>query len=112
VKTGNKNVKIFKTTIIAFLVILMSFMLLLSVSCKKDEAVSEDTKIDIETTESTKESEEGVKETAKKSISELEITGNINLLTGFEISDGVLNSRPFAVMINNGGRSKTPVRFK
>ncbi|HAX18109.1 MAG TPA: hypothetical protein DCY00_05900 [Actinobacteria bacterium] len=105
-KTGNKNVKIFKTTIIAFLVILMSFMLLLSVSCKKDEAVSEDTKIDIETTESTKESEEGVKETAKKSISELEITGNINLLTGFEISDGVLNSRPFAVMINNAGEAR------
>ena len=105
-KTGNKNVKIFKTTIIAFLVILMSFMLLLSVSCKKDEAVSEDTKIDIETTESTKESEEGVKETAKKSISELEITGNINLLTGFEISDGVLNSRPFAVMINNAEEAR------
>lgn len=105
-KTGNKNVKIFKTTIIAFLVILMSFMLLLSVSCKKDEAVSEDTKIDIETTESTKKSEEGVKETAKKSISELEITGNINLLTGFEISDGVLNSRPFAVMINNAEEAR------
>ena len=30
-----------------------------------------------------------------------EITGNINMLTGQEISDSVLNSRPFAVMIEN-----------
>jgi hypothetical protein len=30
-----------------------------------------------------------------------EITGNINILTGQEISDTVLNSRPFAIMVEN-----------
>ena len=31
----------------------------------------------------------------------MEITGNINILSGLEISDKVLNSRPFAIMVEN-----------
>jgi hypothetical protein len=105
VKTGQKNavfVRILAITLIA----LMSSMLLFSFACKK-EAVTEEPKIDVEettTTSASKDSEET--ETTKKSISELEITGNINLLTGFEISDSVLNTRPFAVMINNAGEAR------
>ncbi len=104
-KTGQKNavfVRILAITLIA----LMSSMLLFSFACKK-EAVTEEPKIDVEettTTSASKDSEET--ETTKKSISELEITGNINLLTGFEISDSVLNTRPFAVMINNAGEAR------
>jgi hypothetical protein len=104
VKTGQKNavfVRILAITLIA----LMSSMLLFSFACKK-ETVTEEPKIDVEetTTSASKDSEET--ETTKKSISELEITGNINLLTGFEISDSVLNTRPFAVMINNAGEAR------
>jgi len=105
VKTGQKNavfVRILAITLIA----LMSSMLLFSFACKK-EAVTEEPKIDVEettTTSASKDSEET--ETTKRSISELEITGNINLLTGFEISDSVLNTRPFAVMINNAGEAR------
>lgn len=104
-KTGQKNavfVRILAITLIA----LMSSMLLFSFACKK-EAVTEEPKIDVEettTTSASKDSEET--ETTKRSISELEITGNINLLTGFEISDSVLNTRPFAVMINNAGEAR------
>lgn len=103
-KTGQKNavfVRILAITLIA----LMSSMLLFSFACKK-ETVTEEPKIDVEetTTSASKDSEET--ETTKKSISELEITGNINLLTGFEISDSVLNTRPFAVMINNAGEAR------
>jgi hypothetical protein len=39
--------------------------------------------------------------TAEESINPNEITGNINILTGQEISDSVLNARPFAIMVEN-----------
>ncbi len=103
-KTGQKNVvfvKIFIITLIAF----MSSMLLFSFACKKETA-TEETKIGVEETTTTAAESAEETETTKKSISELEITGNINLLTGFEISDGILNSRPFAVMINNAGEAR------
>ncbi|MHB1377632.1 MAG: DUF3048 domain-containing protein [Candidatus Humimicrobiaceae bacterium] len=48
----------------------------------------------------------GSTETTKKAISELQIAGNINLLSGLEISDKVLNSRPFAIMINNAPEAR------
>lgn len=103
-KTGQKNVVFVRILAIA-LIALMSSMLLFSFACKK-ETVTEETKIDVEeTTTSASETAEET-ETTKKSISELEITGNINLLTGFEISDSILNARPFAVMINNAGEAR------
>jgi hypothetical protein len=44
--------------------------------------------------------EETTQETAEK-FSDQQITGNINIFSGLEISDKVLNSRPIAVMIEN-----------
>ncbi len=79
-------------------------MLTFSFSCKKSKA-GDETKTDVESATSTTETPE-VTETTKKAISELEITGNINILSGFEIKDGVLNSRPLAVMINNAGEAR------
>lgn len=103
-KKGHKNVIFVKIFIITLIIVLMSLTLLFSFACKK-ETVTEETKVDVESTTSTTEAQEET-ETTKKSISELEISGNINILSGFEISGDVLNSRPFAVMINNAGEAR------
>ena len=42
-----------------------------------------------------------VAETTQEAINPDEITGNINILTGLEISDSVLNGRPVSVMVDN-----------
>ncbi|MDD3520059.1 MAG: DUF3048 domain-containing protein [Actinomycetota bacterium] len=103
-KKSNRNVAFIKNFIIALIIALMSLMLLFSFACKKEEIITEETKIDVEETSTTEIQEET--ETTEKSISELEITGNINIINGFEISDDVLDSRPFAVMINNAGEAR------
>lgn len=103
-KTSLKNTVFFKNIIIVSLIIILSIALSFSFSCKK-EKVSDEVKTEIETTTTIAEEPE-VTETTKKAISDLEITGNINILNGFEIKDGVLNSRPLAVMINNAGEAR------
>jgi len=52
-------------------------------------------------TESTETEETEETEEEESSIANLEITGNINLLSGLELSDTVQNGRPVAVMIEN-----------
>jgi hypothetical protein len=51
--------------------------------------------------EQTAAAETTAAETTEEGPNPNEITGNINILTGQEISDSVLNSRPFAVMVEN-----------
>jgi len=104
VKTVQKNIKLVKIFTIASVITLLAFMLLSLSGCKK-ETPAEETKIDVEKTATTEE-QAGLTETTNKSISKLKITGNINILTGFEISDDVLDTRPFAIMINNAPEAR------
>jgi len=102
-----KKAAVIKIIIISFIVIsiIMSFTLL---GCKKEAGTTSESKIDVEKESSTSSGSEGseVTETTKKTISELQITGNINILSGLEISDKVSNSRPFAIMINNAPEAR------
>lgn len=103
----SKKINFIKMLIIFGIIISMvlSFGL---ISCKKSEAGNTtQSKIGVEeetSTSSIQGSESS--QTTKKEISKLQITGNINILTGFEISDKVLNLRPFAIMINNAPEAR------
>jgi len=91
-----KRTKVAKIPLVFILLILVVFFVALS-GCAGGAETSE-TKIGVE-----KETTTQVQptETTEKQISEKQITGNINILTGFGISDEVLNLRPLAIMINN-----------
>jgi hypothetical protein len=91
---------------IGVIALLLIFSLALA-GCGKNAGTTTESKIDVENPSTTAGSESpGSTETTKKAISELQITGNINILSGLEISDKVLNSRPFAVMINNAPEAR------
>ncbi len=102
-----------KTKIVNMLAISMLILVLvLSVSfmgCKAktaSETTAAGVSADEETTEEqaaeTTEGETTAEETtAEEGPNPDELTGNINMLTGQEISDSVLNSRPFAIMVEN-----------
>lgn len=94
-----------------------SFSLCLAVlisiaGCSAGEVIPEEETIieeNIETEPLVEEVEETVKpeeetETPESSvsISDLEIKGDINILSGLEISDSIKNERPIAVMVENG----------
>ncbi len=85
---------IYKIFIISFLIMSLAFSLLLA-SCNKIETPTQEIAV--------KESEEE-SETAEEEENEItaeEITGNINILSGLEISDTVSDGRPVAVMVEN-----------
>ena len=44
--------------------------------------------------------------TEEDNVAGMEITGNINILSGYEISDTVLDSRPIAIMVENSPDSR------
>ncbi|MCL4386656.1 MAG: DUF3048 domain-containing protein [Actinobacteria bacterium] len=96
------------TRIVIILCIIISLILSFALmSCKKSTSATTQSKIGVENESSTSASKSSqTTETTKKEISKLQITGNINILTGFEISDKVLNSRPFAIMINNAPEAR------
>lgn len=104
---SSKKADTARIIIISFLVIslILSFALM---GCKKATSTTTESKIDVEKQSSTTASAEGTAspETTKKAISELQIAGNINILSGLEISDKVLNSRPFAIMISNSPEAR------
>jgi hypothetical protein len=87
--------------LILILVLSLSFM-----GCKAKTA-AETTAADISAAEETTAQQAANEETtspevsAEESVNPNELTGNINMLTGQEISDSVLNSRPFALMVEN-----------
>jgi hypothetical protein len=100
VLTKTKVISLFSLVLV--LVLTMAF-----IGCKKQQPVQtgSETTIQEETTAaenetSTDTSGQTTQETDGK-ISDMEITGNINILSGLEISDKVLNSRPLAVMVEN-----------
>ena len=101
-----KKANIIRIIIVCFIALslILSFAL---VGCGKKASTTTESKIDVGDQSSTTASE-GSKstETTKKVISELQITGNINILSGLEVSDKVLNSRPFAIMINNAPEAR------
>jgi len=66
--------------------------------CKKEEATEEEP-IAVET-------EEVVEEEDVEKIAGIEITGDINIISGLDISDEVRDSRPIAVMVENSPDSR------
>ena len=105
VKLSLKKANYTRIIIICFIALslILSFAL---AGCGKSSTTSE-SKIDVGNQSSTNVSEVSKStETTKKAISELQLTGNINLLSGLEISGKILNSRPFVVMINNAPEAR------
>ena len=106
------------------LVVVLSFVLTLGLSgCRpaaspeeevtqEEEVVDDSEELSEENDEIVDEPTEEVTENAEEdpeedsSLANLEITGNINILSGLELSDEVLNSRPVAVMIENSPDSR------
>ncbi|MGM0365460.1 MAG: DUF3048 domain-containing protein [Actinomycetota bacterium] len=50
--------------------------------------------------------EEETEEEEEETISQKEITGNINILSGLQLSDGINDSRPLAIMVENSPDSR------
>ena len=69
-----------------------------------EEAVTEDAKE--ETAEEEVVEEDASEEEEDESLKDLQITGNINILNGLELSDAVNDGRPVAVMIENSPDSR------
>ena len=101
------------------LILVFSFVLTFSLSgcgpaASPEEEVTQEESTQIE--EITEESDDTPEETSgevteeteesESSVANMEITGNINMLSGEELSDDVLNSRPIAVMIENHPASR------
>ena len=100
-RTVNKTAKILVIGTIIFILAITIFF----AGCKIQpaEQTSSETaanETDLTSAEETSAGEETTQETAEK-FSGKQITGNINIFSGLEISDKVLNSRPVAVMIDN-----------
>lgn len=86
---------VFKIFIFSFLVTSLVILLLLA-GCNKISTAAQDTAVEDSEEESTAEEES---ETPAGDVDE--ITGNINILSGLEISDTVSDDRPVAVMVEN-----------
>jgi len=103
---GKKVFKKIKVMVLLGLVLVLALTIGLA-GCKKQQASQESSETTIQE-ETTAVQEETSSDTAGQTtqetdgqISNMEITGNINILSGLEISDKVLNSRPFAIMVEN-----------
>ena len=102
------------------LIVVFSFVLTFGLSgcgpsaAPEEEAGQEESSIQTEeiaeegsnTPEETSEEITEEVEKTENSVANMEITGNINILSGLELSDGVLDSRPVAVMIENSPDSR------
>ena len=102
-----KKADITRIIIICFIAASLIFSFLLA-GCGKTAGTTTESKIDVENQSTSSVASENSEstESTKKAISELQITGNINILSGLEISDKILNSRPFAIMINNAPEAR------
>ena len=111
----NKSI-LLRMLFLSTLIVIFSFVLTFSLSgcgpaASPEEEVSQEESA--QTEETTEESEdtsvetsEEVTEETERSVANMEITGNINILSGLELSDEVLSSRPVAVMIENSPDSR------
>jgi hypothetical protein len=95
--TINKSLKTLVIGLIVF--VLASAMSFAGCKIQPTTQTPDETTAENETSV-TSAAEETTQETAEK-FSGKQITGNINIFSGLEISDKVLNSRPIAVMIEN-----------
>jgi len=100
---GNIKVRIL---IFSFLITALIITLAFT-GCSKGGTVEQETVAEEEVEEEEEAEEEEVGEEVSQPTVE-EITGNINILTGFEISDTVKSGRPIAVMIENTPASRPP----
>ena len=98
----NKTAKIL---LFSFLVVVLIFTVIFT-GCKKVD-VPEEESIAEETDEISEEVEDDSgKKIDEDKIAGMEITGDINIFSGLEISDEVWNSRPIALMIENSPDSR------
>ena len=99
---GKKVFKKIKVMVLLGLVLVLALTMGLA-GCKKQQAAESvsETTIQEETTAVQEETSSDTSAETDSKINKMEITGNINLLSGLEISDEVLNSRPFAIMVEN-----------
>jgi hypothetical protein len=101
--------KVFKKTkvLVLFGLVLVLALTMSFAGCKKQQTgqTSSETTIQEETaavqSETSSDSNGQTTQETDGKISDKEITGNINILSGLEISDKVLNSRPLAIMVGN-----------
>ncbi|MCL5073398.1 MAG: DUF3048 domain-containing protein [Actinobacteria bacterium] len=97
---GKKIIKVTKVLISFGVVLVLVFTIGLA-GCKKTPTTeTSETTTQEETTAQETSSSETTEETGNK-VNNMEITGNINIFSGLEISDTVLNSRPLAIMVEN-----------
>ena len=114
----NKSI-LLRMLFLSTLIVVFSFVLTFSLSgcgpaASTEEEVSQEESVQTEeiaeeTGDTPAETSEEVTEEAEEaesSVANMEITGNINILSGLELSDEVLNSRPVAVMIENSPDSR------
>ncbi|HEY4696148.1 MAG TPA: DUF3048 domain-containing protein [Candidatus Hydromicrobium sp.] len=105
---GLKNNNTYDSFLLKLLVVLSVITLISILSftgCRSGQATGEEPVIsEPETEEETGDSEEEEEVTTgegEETVSGVEITGNINILSGLDISDTVGNSRPLAIMVEN-----------
>ena len=91
---------------IAILSIMTLLSLLFFAGCTRGEATEEQPVISEQEDEEEITEEEPAEDEDEDKITGMEITGNINLLSGLEISDTVKNSRPLAIMVENSPDSR------
>ncbi len=92
--------RVIKSFLFMFLILPLIFTVVLS-GCKTGETPEEIAATESEEDVLGEESEESVETEEEDIVAGMEITGNINILSGLEISDTVGNSRPLAFMVDN-----------
>ena len=97
---GKKVFKKIKVMVLLGLVLVLALTMGLA-GCKKQQAAESVSETTIQEEETGSDTAGQITQETDGKISGKEITGNINILSGLEISDEVLNSRPFAIMVEN-----------
>ena len=102
-KNNQSHRRFFLLKLLVMLSVFTLISILVFTGCKFGQVAEEEPVIEEETGEEevTEEEEEAIDE-----VGGTEITGNINILSGLEISDTILDSRPMAFMVDNN----TPAR--
>lgn len=90
---------------IAVLLIITLLSFLIFTGCTSGEVTEEQPAISEPEGEEITE-EEPIEPEEEDKIAGMEVTGNINILSGLEISDTVQNSRPIAIMVENSPDSR------
>ena len=100
-KNNQSHRRFFLLKLLVMLSVFTLISILVFTGCKFGQVAEEEPVIEEETGEEETAEEEMAEEEPSNEVNGTEITGNINILSGLEISDTVLNSRPFAIMVEN-----------